>query len=222
VPERVSDRPPSRTAPPIALFVAGALLIGACAGFLAAWTRKPTLSLPPASSSVVEVRATPSVITALKDLARLESAEAHIERVIDLKDKQSRLFGLIEGEDAILLIASGSVTAGVDLSKLREGDVVVHKQDKRVTIQLPPAEILSKRLDSERTYVHSRETDLLAKRKESLETRARQEAEKSLVEAAREGGLIPRAEANARRTVESLVRSLGYDRVEVTFRAAPH
>jgi hypothetical protein len=52
--------------------------------------------IPPLSSSVIGVRPTPNVLVAVKDLARLESASFHMERVIDLTDKQSRLFGLIE------------------------------------------------------------------------------------------------------------------------------
>ncbi len=42
------------------------------------------------------VRPTPSVITAVRDLARLETAEVHVEKVVDLTDRQSRFFGLIE------------------------------------------------------------------------------------------------------------------------------
>jgi hypothetical protein len=66
--------------------------------------------------------------------------------------------------------------------------------------------------------VHTRKTGVLARRRENLETRARQEAEKTLVDAAREAGIIARAEENATRTVGDLVRSLGYSEVDVTVR----
>ena len=170
------------------------------------------------ASSVTVVRPTPSVLRAIRDLSRLESAEYHMERVVDLSEKQSRFFGLIQAEDAILLVASGDVIAGVDLSKLGEADVVVDAEKKRARIVLPPPEILSSRLDNERTYVHTRKTDVLASRKESLESRARQEAERSIVDAAKEAGILERAKQNARRTVEMLVRALGYAEVEVEFR----
>jgi hypothetical protein len=52
-----------------------------------------------------------------------------------------------------------------------------------------------------------------------LEARARKEAERTLVESARQAGLLNRAGDNARRTVEALVHSLGYDKVEVTVRS---
>jgi hypothetical protein len=175
---------------------------------------------PAPSGSVTVLRPTPNVVTAIRDLSRLESAEFQIERVIDLTDKQTRFFGLLETKDALLLIASGTVVAGVDLSELKEGDVVADPQKKAVRIKLPPAKILGSRIDNERTYVHTRRTDALAERRESLETRARQEAERSIVEAARQSGIIDRARRNSQRTIESLVRSLGYDEVSVEFREA--
>ena len=170
---------------------------------------------PPATTTVV--RPTPQVVVAVRDLARLESAEFHMERVIDLEDRQTRFFGLVEADDAILLIASGDVTAGVDLTRMQDGDVVVDPDARIARITLPEPEILRTSLDNERTYVHHRSTDALAERSETLETRARQEAERTLHDAALEAGILDRARDNARRTVTTLVTSLGYDDVQVRF-----
>jgi hypothetical protein len=141
-----------------------------------------------------------------------------MERVIDLTEKQSQLFGLVETEDAILLVAAADVRAGVDLAKLGPADVVVDIEKRTARITLPPAEILSTALDAEKTYVHTRKTGVLARRRENLETRARQVAERTLAEAAREAGILARAEENATRAVRELVRSLGYERVVVSVR----
>ena len=193
----------------LVLFAVGmGLFIGRCSA--------PAPAAP--ASSVTVVRPTPAVLRAIRDLSRLESAEYHMERVVDLSEKQSRFFGMIEAEDAILLVASGDVVAGVDLSKIGEADVVIDAERKRARIRLPPPQILSSRLDNERTYVHTRKTDVLASRKESLEARARQEAERSIVDAAKEAGILERAKQNSRRTVEHLVRALGFSEVEVEFR----
>ncbi len=104
------------------------------------------------------------------------------------------------------------MTAGVDLAGLVEADVVVGGPGGKVTITLPRAEIFSQRLDSERTYVHSRSTDVLATRRENLETRARQEAERSLAAAALEGGILARAEKSVSLSVGALVRSQSVSR----------
>lgn len=158
-----------------------------------------------------------AMVAAIRDLARLETASFHMERVIDLQQRQRTLFGLVESTDAILLVAAAEVEAGVDLTEMRDGDVVVDLEARTAVITLPPPQIFSARLDNERTYVHTRRTDTLAARSEQLETRARREAERSLREAAIAAGILERARDNARASVTTLVRALGYDRVEVRF-----
>ena len=185
---------------------------------ISAWlaVRVSTPKLPALSSAQSLVLPLPSVLLAVRDLARLESVSFHMERVLDLTETQSRLFGLIESKDAILLVAVADVNAGVDLEKLVATDIEVDPRTRRVRVRLPAPEIFHVVFDQERTYVHTRNTDLLARRKENLETRARNEAERSLVDAAREAGILLRAGENARRVIEGLVRSLGYDAVVVT------
>ncbi len=168
---------------------------------------------PHATTTVV--RSTPDVVVAMRDLAELDSAEYHVERVIDLSDHQSHLFGLVQAQDGILLVAAGDIRAGVDLSLMRDGDVVVDPTRSSATLTLPPPRILSVHLDNRHTYVYSRTTDLLARRDENLETRARAEAERTLRAAAVEEGILVRAQKNAARTIAGLVRSLGYRQVRI-------
>ncbi|MEY4548752.1 MAG: hypothetical protein RL685_4947 [Pseudomonadota bacterium] len=168
-------------------------------------------------AQVEDVRRRPDVITQVRELSRLEGVSYHVERVVDLKDEQRQMFGLVAA-DSILLVASGDVVAGVDLGKLAPGDVAVSPDGRSVTIHLPPAEVFSSRLDNAHTYVHSRKTDLLAQRQESLETRARQAAEQTLRLAAEDAGIVKRAEDSVARTVRSLVRALGFETVIVDVR----
>lgn len=158
----------------------------------------------------------PAVISQVRELSRLEGVSYHVERVVDLRDEQRLLFDLVAADDAILLVASGDVVAGVDLGKLQPADVTI--EGRAVTLRLPRAEVFSARLDNARTYVHSRKTDLLAQRRESLETRARQAAEDTLRAAAEDAGIRERAEASVAHTVSSLVRALGFEDVRVDFR----
>src|SRR5450432_1883863 len=211
---------PKRVLPAVIAALGGMLGIGLLVGFLA--TRScgaPALPvIPPLSSSVTVVRPTPNVLIAVQDLARLESASFHMERVIDLTDKQSQLFGLIQSEDAILLVAVANVSAGVDLQKLTTNDIVADPEKKTAKLTLPAPEVFHAELDNSKTYVHTRRTGALATRQENLETRARQEAERSLVDAALQAGLLARASENARHAVSGVVRALGYEQVEVTVR----
>jgi hypothetical protein len=171
---------------------------------------------PPEVASVL--RPTPTVVVSMRQLALLQTTSFHLERVIDLRDRQNHIFGMVQAEDALLLVAAGDVTAGVDLSGMRDSDVVIDPQAKSVKVLLPPAQVLAATLDNDATYVHTRRTDALAKRQETLETRARQEAERSLRDAALAGGILPRAREGAERTVGTLLRSLGFEVVEIRFR----
>jgi hypothetical protein len=200
---------------PRVLFLCALLAVAGFVGYFLG-KRQPE---PQPEAAVTQVRKTPVVITALRDVARLEGAVFHVERVVDLQEKQSKLAGLVQAKDAILLVAAGDVTAGVDLAGLVEADV--QADGAKVTITLPRAQVFSQRLDSERTYVHSRTTDVLATRRENLETRARQEAERSLAAAAVEGGILTRAEKSVALSVGALVRSLGVAEVDVRFRGDP-
>lgn len=191
------------------------IAIGAATGlFVARRGAEPVTARP----NVTEVRASPDVITAVRQLARLEGVVFYLERVIDVREKQSRFFDLVQAEDAILLVAAGEVTAGVDLGALRPGDVVTDPARETVILTLPRATVLSRRLDNNRTYVHTRRTDTWAVQQEHLETRARQEAERTLEEAALQAGILQHAEESVGRTVESLLRSLGYRQIEIRFR----
>ncbi|HTA89933.1 MAG TPA: DUF4230 domain-containing protein [Polyangiaceae bacterium] len=213
---------PKRMMPAGVVALVSMLGAGALFGVLASKScNAPALPvIPPLSSSVTVVRPTANVLIAVQDLARLESASFHMERVIDLTDKQSQLFGLIQTEDAILLVAVANVSAGVDLQKLTVKDIVASPEKKSARLTLPAPEVFHAELDNSKTYVHTRRTGALATRQENLETRARQEAERTLVDAALQAGLLARASENARRAVEGVVRALGYEQVEVTVRPA--
>lgn len=188
------------------------LAVGGVAIAVVGYLMRPTETVEPAPPSV---RPTVAVVTAIRELARLESATAHVERIVELTDTQERLFGLVRSEDTILLVAAADVTAGVDLAALGEDDVAIDERTGEVTITLPRAAVLTTAVDEARTYVHARTTDILAERREDLETLARREAQTSLEAAAVEGGLLTRADASAARTVEALCRSLGHERVTI-------
>lgn len=208
---------PQKTLVALGIAVLGGLF---CAGLAVKSCAQQAIPvIPPLSSSVTVVRPTPDVLLAVKDLARLESAQYHMERVIDLQDRQSHLFGLVQSEDAILLVAVADVSAGVDLQLLTAGDVTADPVAKTVKIVLPGPVVFHAELDNAKTYVHTRHTGALARRQENLETRARQEAERTLTEAAVQAGILSRASDNAKHAVEGLLKALGYERIDVTVKS---
>jgi hypothetical protein len=167
------------------------------------------------AGAAVELRATPGVVLAIRDVARLESTSFHIEKVVEASEAQSRMWGFVQAKDALLLVAVGDVIAGVDLSKVRDEDVVIADGGRSVRVRLPQPEILEATLDERATHVYSRSTDVLAARNEQLEGAARRAAEEQMRKAALEGGILDRARTSADHTLRALLRSLGYAEVDL-------
>jgi hypothetical protein len=177
--------------------------------------------IPPPSTSRVEVRPTPNVLVAIRDLARLETVTFHMERVVDIADHQTQLFGLVRNRDSLLLIAVGDVVAGIDLEHLRPEDVTSDFEHHRVRLRLPAPEVFSATLDETQTRVYSRRTDTFASRREDLEERARRDAATTMRRAAVEAGILTRARTSGERSVRSLVHSLGFEDIQIEWRTAP-
>jgi hypothetical protein len=179
---------------------------------------------------VREVIATPTptvrdrggTIQQIRSLNRLETQQYSIERVVEARVERGNFLDNFLGE-RLLLIASGDVVAGVDLSKLRESDVEISADGESITLRLPPSEIFSARLNNDRTSVYDRQTgigtQITGGQDPTLETQARQEAEKQILEAACENGVMQRAADDARRSMEAFLGLLEFESVTVVAEA---
>jgi hypothetical protein len=150
-----------------------------------------------------------SVIHSVQSLSRLETVTYSIEKVITAESGQGPL-GFLFG-DKLLLVAHGDIIAGVDLSKLSTDDVVA-QQDGTVFMRLPQAEIFVAALDNSRTHVYDRKTGV-AGLNTQLETSARLEAERLILQAALEDGVERKAQENARSVMQSFLLGLGFTNV---------
>lgn len=150
-----------------------------------------------------------TVIEGVQSLSRLETASYHIEKVITAESGQGPL-GFLFG-DKLLLIAYGEVIAGVDLSEIGPGDIMTGEGGV-VYMRSPAPEVFVNTLDNHRTYVYDRRTGA-AGMNQQLETAARQEAERLILQAALEDGLLDTAEQNARNVLKSFVLGLGFEHV---------
>jgi Protein of unknown function (DUF4230) len=161
-------------------------------------------------------------IKQIQSLNRLETSSFSIERVIEANIQRGNILDTILGE-RLLLIASGNVVAGVDMSKLKESDVIITPDGKSITITLPPSEIFSKSLDNQRTRVYDRQTrigtQIIGGENKDLETQARMEAENTILQAACEGGIMQKAADEAQRSMEQFLRLLKFQQIQVVGRA---
>lgn len=147
-----------------------------------------------------------TIIHSVRSLARLETIQYSVEKVITAESGQGP-FGFLFG-DRLLLVAHGIVIAGIDLEKLSPQDLQL--QGGVLSVRLPPAEIFIATLDNEKTYVYDRETGLLNKGNVQLETDARRAAEDEIRKAAIEDGILSQAEKNAEAYLLRLFLQLGY------------
>jgi hypothetical protein len=176
--------------------------------------------------SVAEILATPTpeiisgaaVVQRIQQLSKLETAQYTVETVIEVNQSQGNpIFDFFAG-DALLLIAHGTVVAGVDLGTLTPESVTVAPDGSTITVRLPPAEIFSTSLDNSRTRVYTRDRGFFAPDNANLETLARQEAEARILQAACEDGVLIKATDQAE---TALRQSLGLvDEAEIIVVAA--
>lgn len=155
----------------------------------------------------------PAVIDRIRKLNRLETITYSIDKIVEGERSSPVIPNFLVG-DKLLLIAHGEVIAGIDLSQLKAGDVSVHGD--AVHIHLPAAEVLTSRVDNQRTRVYSRTTGLLVPADPNLESIVRQAAEVQIVEAAKTDGILDKAAQNARASITTLLYSLGFHTVDVT------
>lgn len=167
----------------------------------------------PQSGTTVDTSRT-AVITEMRQLQRLETAQFTIEKVIEAGTNSDNAFSKVLFGDRLLLIAHGQIIAGIDLQKLRDEDVKVTGTE--VTLTLPAPEILVSTIDNSQTKVYDRNVGFLTKGDKNLEAEARQQALTSIEKAACEGKILEQAGDNAKKQLTVLLTGLGFTNVSIT------
>lgn len=152
----------------------------------------------------------PTVIASIQRLARLESVVYTMDKVVEGNRTSQYLPDILTG-DKLLMVVHGQAVAGVDLSQVQAGSVLI--DGRSVTITVPPAQLLSVSLDNSKTRVYSRITGLLVPADPNLESEVREKAEADLRQSALDSGILTTAEGNARATLTTLLHSLGFQQV---------
>jgi len=153
----------------------------------------------------------PVVVEGIRELDQLATVRV-TESIIVTRESGGNYLEQLVSSEKVLLVASGNVEAGVDLSEI--GDDAMQVRDDTVTIQLPEPEILSTNLDEDNTRVYDRDYSLLNLRpNDDLVEEARATAEERLEGAARENGILDTAETNAEDSIRALAKALGFKEV---------
>ncbi|MCA9973313.1 MAG: DUF4230 domain-containing protein [Anaerolineales bacterium] len=153
-----------------------------------------------------------SILRSINDEARLITLSANYEKVMIAERNNDVLWGAL-GEK-LIFVANGTVVAGVDLAELSADDILVVDPDT-VMVRLPQAEIFDDLpvLNNELSYVADRDTGLLTRADPELETQVRRAAEAEILEVARGGDLLERANVNAQQELQKIIEAVGFREV---------
>jgi hypothetical protein len=154
----------------------------------------------------------PTVVRQIQQLQRLETVSYTMDKIISGEHTSAYLPKFLAG-DRLLLVVHGEVVAGINLTGVRPGDVQI--QGQKVSIHLPAAEVFSTRIDNARTKVYSRDTGLFSSPDPNLESEVREEAERQLLQAALQDGILKTAADNARSTVSGMLKGFGFHEVDI-------
>jgi hypothetical protein len=154
----------------------------------------------------------PPVLKVIQEKPKLETTSYFLTTVADVK----KTVGLLKQEQRVILVACGTVTAGIDLSKITAANISV--RGETVVIQLPEAELFRTALvenrDSTCTYVAYLSYGFLLESDPKMESEARQQAMASMQATALDNGILDTAQKNAETEVRRLLFLVGYKSVE--------
>lgn len=163
-----------------------------------------------------------SVVESVQKLATLATAQAHIKTIISKEDNQlfgkSISFDFPGSKRTFFLVASGEVTAGVDLKNLTKQDITLDTNTKAIHITLPHATIVQEpSIDSKNIQTFSSEG--LFRSEPNADEGFKQEdlAKQKIKKEAIQSGLLKTAENNATLALQDFFKNLNYT-VTVTFK----
>jgi Protein of unknown function (DUF4230) len=168
-------------------------------------------------------RSGPVVLTALRDLSEYHAASGTYQIVVDLEQDSRYVPDVLKGKRTLFL-AIGSVDAFVDFGKLGDKSVWVSDDRRTVRLSLPHAQLAKPAVDANESRVLDRNLGLIDRLGNLFGNNADPQiqqvyalAAQKLGDAARDGRLTTRAEANTRSTLERMLHALGFTTVTIDF-----
>lgn len=167
-------------------------------------------------------RSGPVLLKSIQDLSRYVAAEGSFQVLIDLQENNKYVPDFIFN-DRTLFVGAGTVNAYVDFSTLGEGAIKESADGKSVEIILPAPQLEKPNIDHNRSYVYDEDRGFINRVGDlfggdpNRQQQVYQLAEDKIAQAARESELQARAQRNTEQMLTSMLKSLGYENVKVTF-----
>jgi len=162
---------------------------------------------------------TVAVVRQIQTLSDLVTVKYVVEKVIILDSPpQSTLGQFVQGNNRILMLAHGTVKAGINFQRLQPDDVQV--DGKSIRLHLPMPQITDAYLDEHQTKVIDWQRGFLRDYDKDLEATARQNAVDDIARAARQDGILNEAAQRAQLELALFLAKAGYAHVEFVDRPA--
>ena len=166
-------------------------------------------------------RSGPVVLKSIVQLSRYEAASGNFQVVVDISSG-GILPSFLEGSDT-MFIGVGTDNAFVDFSNLKGNAVQVSQDRLTAAIALPHAQLETANLDVKQSYVFAQQQGLFTRINSFLGGNPNSQqavyelAQKKIEQAAAQSAVKTDAERNTRAMLTSLLQSLGFKSVTVTF-----
>ncbi|MGH6655411.1 MAG: DUF4230 domain-containing protein [Actinocrinis sp.] len=174
----------------------------------------------PFSETTTE-RSQPVVLKSIVELSKYEAAAGNFQVVVDISSS-GILPSFLEGSDT-LFIGIGADNAYVDFSHLKGDAVVVSADRLTATLKLPHAQLDPAVLDVKQSYIFAQQQGLFTRLNSFLSGNPNSQqavyelAQKDIEQAAAKSAVKADAERNTKAMLVSLLQSLGFKTVTVTF-----
>ena len=159
----------------------------------------------PGLGSSRKVYSSATLLQEIKPLAQLVTVQIVVQQPVEQVD--SKWYG----DNRVLLLAHGVVTAGIDLKKLEDKDVQV--TGTNLTIYLPPSQIMDAHLDDNETRLVENTTGVWRTPNKDMEQETRKIAVEVIKRGAQNAGILKKADEQARALLGNLFRQLGFTNV---------
>jgi hypothetical protein len=165
-----------------------------------------------------------AVVASIKQVNKQIFIEHYNTVDIDYTEAPRGWLRLLGIDQSFVLLLKGRVPAGFDLSQLRDEDVWVSSDGKRVQLLLPPPMIFVNNVNID--FEHSRilaqrdtcPTGLCQDQLAVFKDQMMPEGRKLLMEASQRSGIMTQVANDGRLYYEQLLKSLGFEEVRVLIR----
>lgn len=153
-----------------------------------------------------------TILNKIEALGKLELVKYNFQEVTELTEKNSNFLGIFpSGDSKAVLISQGEAVGCIDLTKIRQDDIVI--MGDSIFITMPEPEICYHKLNMEKTRIYSIEKGVYYKDEKKMIEKAYRLAERQIRQAALESGILEQTRQNSELILLPLMEELSDKKV---------